>query len=232
MNEIESEGKTIEDAIKKGLATLGLAKEDVDIKILSEGTSGLFGLRGAKPAKVMLQQKLKAGGKGESVSLPADKEKKIENYAKEQIAKIINLMGFSDAKPEYVFQEKAGNYDLNINVSDSRTSSILIGKNGKTLKAFKIVLQSMINNKFKDFGVLPRISVDVNNYNIRQEEKLGELVDETTKQVKKTGKPFKLDPMPAHMRKVVHTLLQNSEEFETISEGEGEERSVVIKPKK
>ena len=57
MQEIEVSGKNIEEAIAAGLKQLNCSKEDVEIKILDEGTTGLFGLMGAKPAKVLLTLK-------------------------------------------------------------------------------------------------------------------------------------------------------------------------------
>jgi spoIIIJ-associated protein len=52
--EIEVEGRTVQEAIKKGLKDLGLSQSDVKIKVLNEGKSGLFGLMGASPAKVKI----------------------------------------------------------------------------------------------------------------------------------------------------------------------------------
>lgn len=49
---IEVEGKTVEEAIKKVLKTLGLKREQVNIEVLCEEKKGLFGMPGAKPAKV------------------------------------------------------------------------------------------------------------------------------------------------------------------------------------
>lgn len=51
-NNLEIEGKTVEEAIKKALQELRLPREKVKIEILSEGVKGLFGMRGAKPAKI------------------------------------------------------------------------------------------------------------------------------------------------------------------------------------
>lgn len=59
VREIESTAATIEEAIAKGLADLGLMREEVEIKVLDEGESGLFGLSGAKPARVLIQEKTK-----------------------------------------------------------------------------------------------------------------------------------------------------------------------------
>lgn len=51
-NSIEIEGKTIEEAIKKALKELKLPRHKVKIEVLSEEEKGLFGMQGAKPAKV------------------------------------------------------------------------------------------------------------------------------------------------------------------------------------
>lgn len=49
---IEVQGKTVEEAIKKALKELKLSRDKVKIEILSEEEKGLFGMPGAKPAKV------------------------------------------------------------------------------------------------------------------------------------------------------------------------------------
>jgi len=52
MRSIEAEGKTVKEAIKIALAKLKVPRSRVKIKILSEETRGLFGMRGQQPAKV------------------------------------------------------------------------------------------------------------------------------------------------------------------------------------
>ncbi len=49
---IEVEGKTVEEAVKKALQELHLPRHKVKIEVLSEEEKGLFGMPGAKPAKV------------------------------------------------------------------------------------------------------------------------------------------------------------------------------------
>jgi spoIIIJ-associated protein len=49
---IEVEGRTSEEAIKKALKELKLPRDKVKIEVLSEEKRGLFGMPGAKPAKV------------------------------------------------------------------------------------------------------------------------------------------------------------------------------------
>ncbi|MDP2927919.1 MAG: Jag N-terminal domain-containing protein [Candidatus Omnitrophota bacterium] len=49
---VEVEGKTVEEAIEKALQELKLPRNRVKIESLSEEKKGLFGMAGAKPAKV------------------------------------------------------------------------------------------------------------------------------------------------------------------------------------
>jgi len=54
MESIEFEGKTVESAVKKALAQLRVPRENLEIKIVCEESKGLFGMGGAKPAKIRL----------------------------------------------------------------------------------------------------------------------------------------------------------------------------------
>lgn len=51
---IETTGETVEEAISKGLAELGVAPSDVIVEVLDEPSKGVFGI-GARPAKVRLK---------------------------------------------------------------------------------------------------------------------------------------------------------------------------------
>lgn len=51
------DGKTIKEAILKGLAILGVSRSRVSVKILAEESQGLFGMRGARPARVRIALK-------------------------------------------------------------------------------------------------------------------------------------------------------------------------------
>ncbi len=49
---IEVEGQTVEKAIKKATELFNVAREDIVVRIVSEEKKGLFGMEGAKPAKI------------------------------------------------------------------------------------------------------------------------------------------------------------------------------------
>jgi len=54
---IEVEGSTVEDAIKKAMKMLKVSREDIVVKIVCEEKKGLFGMEGAKPAKIKVSFK-------------------------------------------------------------------------------------------------------------------------------------------------------------------------------
>lgn len=49
---LEFEGKTLEEAIRKALKELKLPRNQLKIEVISEEEKGLFGMPGAKPAKI------------------------------------------------------------------------------------------------------------------------------------------------------------------------------------
>lgn len=60
MKSIEVEGKTTKEAIQIALGKLGVTRDRVHVKILSEGHHGLFGMKGLKFAKVKVTLKEEA----------------------------------------------------------------------------------------------------------------------------------------------------------------------------
>ena len=47
------EGRTLDDAVRKGLEALGLARAEVTIKVVAEGSGGFLGI-GARPYRVLI----------------------------------------------------------------------------------------------------------------------------------------------------------------------------------
>ncbi|MCM2305645.1 MAG: Jag N-terminal domain-containing protein, partial [Elusimicrobia bacterium] len=56
MEPIESEGRTVKDAVEAALGKSGLRRDQVEITVLQEGSTGFMGM-GVKPAKVRLTEK-------------------------------------------------------------------------------------------------------------------------------------------------------------------------------
>ncbi|MCP4400333.1 MAG: KH domain-containing protein [bacterium] len=52
MRTLEQQGKTVDDAITKALEELNVSRDQISVEILDEGSRGLFGLMGTRPAKI------------------------------------------------------------------------------------------------------------------------------------------------------------------------------------
>ena len=52
IDSIDVEGASVEEAINKALKLLNVPRKSVTIKVVCEEKKGLFGMEGAKPAKV------------------------------------------------------------------------------------------------------------------------------------------------------------------------------------
>jgi spoIIIJ-associated protein len=55
MRTLEQQGKTVDDAISKALTELNVSRDRISVEILEEGSRGLFGLMGARPAKIRVK---------------------------------------------------------------------------------------------------------------------------------------------------------------------------------
>jgi spoIIIJ-associated protein len=51
---LEFEGASVEEAVKKAIETLKIPREEFEVKIVCEEKRGLFGMGGAKPAKILV----------------------------------------------------------------------------------------------------------------------------------------------------------------------------------
>ena len=51
----EFEGATVDEAIKNALTALKVSRRDIEVKILSEESKGLFGMQGSRPAKIKVK---------------------------------------------------------------------------------------------------------------------------------------------------------------------------------
>jgi spoIIIJ-associated protein len=113
-----------------------------------------------------------------------------------------------------------------INTSEN---PLLIGKNGKTLENIQFYIRNIINLYSEEHLI---VLVDIGGYKENRKKQLEILATKTAKEVARTRVEAKLYPMNAYERRIIHTKLSDWRDVSTISEGEGHERHLVIKPKR
>lgn len=111
---------------------------------------------------------------------------------------------------------------------DSNENPLLIGIQGKTLDALQALVKNLVGTFTHDKIV---VTLDIGGYKESRKRKLEILATKIAKEVASTKQPVKLKPMSAYERLIIHERLANSKDVYTESEGEGEERAIVVKPK-
>ena len=121
---------------------------------------------------------------------------------------------------------------LNIRGADERSASalsVLIGRRGETLAALQLLLHLVIS---RQADTRDRVIVDVEGYRQRREENLRSMAQRIAEQVRTSGRAVMLEAMPPNERRIVHMALADYEDISTESEGEGDQRRVVVSLKR
>ncbi len=219
MKYVEFTGKTVEEAVEKGLKELGVTAEQADIRVLEEGKRKLFG------------------------SVKARVEIGVEESAEEVAAEApatVCADGATDGERTVVFLE--GLFELlhitacteliaegdkvEINVTAANTNSI-IGKHGAMLDAIQTLAGAVANTGREDYK---RVVVDCENYRENREATLNKLAGNLADKATRLGKKIKLEPMNPYERRIIHAALSQREGVTTESEGKEPNRYIVIIP--
>ena len=207
MKTIEMTGKTVEEALKHALDELKLTKDKVDVEVIDEGSKGLFNLIGAKPAKV------KVTAKSDSL-----------DDAKTFLISVLNSM---DINADIDIKEE--NDIIKINLKGPKMG-LVIGYRGETLDSLQYLVSLVVNKNHEN--PYKRVVLDAENYRHKREETLIRVAQKTAYKVKKSGRPYKLEPMNPYERRIIHSALQEYTDINTYSEGEEPFRRIIISLKK
>lgn len=202
MKKLVATGKTVEEAVRNGLNQLGVDRDRVNVAVLEQPSKGLFGLIGAKEAKVELE--LRPDGVEEALA-----------FLREATA----------AMQLKVNVEREDDHDqvlINLTGSDL---GILIGRRGQTLDSLQY-LTNIVANRHSDKHL--RIVLDAEQFRLRRRQTLEALSDRMAGRVVKTRKEVVLEPMSSQERKIIHARLQSHPQVKTYSQGDEPHRCIVI----
>jgi spoIIIJ-associated protein len=201
MEGIEITAATVEQAIEKAAAQLGLNRDQFEVEVVREGKSGIL----AKGEEALVR-----------VTPP---EKYAVKLVTEILDTLLGLLGVT-GKVEVISDEIP--LALDIKGDDL---GILIGRRGQTLACLEYITKLIVVGRLKTW--LP-LSVDVAEYKERRRDSLQRLALYLAEQVKSRRHSITMEPMPADERRIVHLTLADNPDITTQSIGEGEDRKVVI----
>jgi spoIIIJ-associated protein len=242
----EFEGKDPEDAILQAAAYFNVPQEELEIDIISLGSSGLFGLLGGKKAKIRAAVKSSSSAAGpkelheeqyheeqyyeeqfeepEEVPAPETEEDvDLAPQAQEILTQLLQKMGET-----CTIQGVQELNQVNL-IIEGEDAGLLIGKQGQTLEALQYLVTKILSKQTKK---KPRVIIDIESYRERHKQSLIEMAMKQGAKAKRIGKPVTLNPMNAHDRRIVHLALQTDKEIKTKSRGEGLYKKIIIYPVK
>jgi len=224
MKSVETEGKTIEEAISKACEEFKVSREDLDVEVLANGSSGFLGLVGAKNAKIRATLKEKPEAPVPEVSpSPTPSSEEVGETAKKILTDLLRLL---EVEANIDLKEDA---DRILLIIQGDGSGLLIGRKGQTLDALEYLVNKIVHRGAED---KKRIVVDTENYRSRREDSLVTLAHRLADKAKRLGRPVTISPMSAHDRRIIHLALQEDKSLHTWSTGTGLYRKVIISPEK
>lgn len=123
--------------------------------------------------------------------------------------------------------------DIEIEVDESQAfvnvvdvgSGLLIGRRGATLEALQELVRAATQRQIERRS---HVRIDIEGYRQRQLEKMKDRCRDGIAQVRETGEPFRLEPMDAFERKIMHDLVARTGGVTSASEGTEPRRRVVV----
>ncbi|MBE5743303.1 MAG: protein jag [Clostridiales bacterium] len=197
------QGKTIEDAIKQGLLTLNIEREQAEIKVLEEPQKGFLGI-GGKDAKVEVSKKESDG---------------------ERAAEFLNGI-FDLLKLPATTEVKENDSKIEIELITTNPTAI-IGYRGEVLDALQTLASAAANIGNEEYK---KVSLNCENYREKREETLKALALRVAEKAVKYGRKFALEPMNPFERKIIHSALTDNDKVKTESQGVEPNRYVVVVP--
>ena len=221
MKYVEFTGKTVEEAVEKGLKELGITAEQADIRVLEEGKKKLFGAVKARveiaAKETEVSEEVVATEEAPAVTEGATDGERTVVFL-EGLFSLLNITACTELVSE---GEK-----IEINVTAANTTAI-IGKHGGMLDAIQTLAGAVANTGRDDYK---RVVVDCEDYREKREATLNKLAENLAQKAIRLGKKIKLEPMNPYERRIIHAALSEREGISTESEGKEPNRYIVIIP--
>jgi len=140
---------------------------------------------------------------------------------------------------------EAGGFHLNYEIQDMETQDddfetpdvvvkfsgpdvdLLLSNKAELLLALEHVTMEMLRMGSDEHS---RLSFDANDYRLLRIEELRLSAQTAAEKVKRTGQPFRFNPMNSRERRVIHLALRNEAEIRSESLGSGPQRQVIVYP--
>lgn len=229
MKSIEISAHSVAEAIRLALAQLGKDRDEVAIEVLEKGGEDEEAL---VRVTVVDDDEDEADEQPEAASGSSEQVDQIARRILEDLLERMDIHGYVTAVRSTVPGQRGEPEEtitLHVEGADEEAMSLMIGRRGETLRSLQFMVNLLVSRRVQRW---PQIVVDVGNYRQRRQESLEGLARRMADRVRQSGRPLMLEPMGAYERRIVHLTLRADETVYTESNGEGENRKIVIYPAK
>ncbi|MDA1272136.1 MAG: protein jag [Chloroflexi bacterium] len=224
MEEIVMSARTVDEAIELALKELDADRDEAEVEILSRGKTGFLGI-GSEVARVRVTR-ISQGRNEAGVPTTATGETTPAGVAIATVTRLLDAVGVNVTKTlRSASDPETGGPIIDLEGEDS---GLLIGRRGQTLQALQFLVNLIVRKQFD--GV--RVVLDVENYRQRRESSLRDMAAKVAERVTQTQRGITLEPMPPADRRIIHTSLSDHPSVSTESTGEGDNRKVMVMPKR
>ena len=150
----------------------------------------------------------------------------LDNIADTAIAALQDILQYFNVGDVTIDEYEGDEGELILDISGD-DMAVLIGRHGKTLDALQFIV-SMIT--IRTIGFRYPVVVDVEGYKNRQRQKLESIAHSSANRAVSQHRKVGLRPMTPYERRIIHIALRDDDRVETVSEGEGSARHVVVVP--
>ena len=109
---------------------------------------------------------------------------------------------------------------------ETEQSGALIGYHGEGLISLQLILNILVHKKT---GSWQKDVVNVGDYREKREEYLKNLAQNAVLRVRESQRPFILNDLSSFERRIIHMVISEEKDVESVSEGEGRDRKLVIR---
>ena len=252
----EFNATTVEEAVERASASLGVSAEDLSYEVLDPGSDGFLGI-GTRDARILVQVPLMARTdaeevRAEVVEAPAEEyaepDEEAEPPASLELSEVLGVESDAEnvAVPEELLEDikalvtsviEGMGFESRIDVYDAESfiavdvapdnTALFIGQKGETIDALQYLVNSAI---YRQRPFVKRIILDAEGYRQRRVEAIQGIAHRTARRAIRERRTVELPPMNPSERRIVHLFLRDNPKVTTFSEGVGEERRVKISP--
>jgi spoIIIJ-associated protein len=240
----EFTGRSVEEAIERGLRSLGKKRTDVEYEVLEKGKpANVLGI-GGEDARVLITfveedappepepaiDEAEVPRRPDALRERAEREETEREESAPALAEDLeagvgvlrDLLALMGVDAEVALDDGPRHEGVEVLGPDL---GALIGRGGENLVALQQITSAITSRRV---GRTVHIPLDIEGYRRRREEQLREIARRVASRVKASGQAVTLEPMLAYERRIVHLAVQDTPGVKTESVGVDPNRRVVI----